>query len=67
MWLRMSSYFNDFMLKDENSDSPMQVDVDFFKDSMDFLVIRNLGSRYRGSWFIRSESLPPDRHFIMGT
>jgi len=58
VWLRISSYFNGFVSHDKNSNNLIQVDADFFQDFMDFLIIRNLGFRYMGSWFIYFESLP---------
>lgn len=52
-WLRFSSYFNSF-----SEDKSIKPDVDFFKDFLDFLIIRNFGLRYSGSWFIHFDNMP---------
>lgn len=58
MWFFMSDYFNNFVSKDKNSDNSIQVNVNFFKDFLDFLIIRNLGFRYKGHWLIFIDNLP---------
>lgn len=58
MRLFMSDYFNKFISKDKNLDNSIQADVNFFKDFLNFLIIRNLGFRYKGHWLIFIDNLP---------
>ena len=58
MWLFMSDYFNKSISKDKNLDNSIKVDVNFFKDFLEFLIIQNMGFRYESHWIIFIDNLP---------